>query len=70
MNVKNVNKKMLAGIMAVPFSFSVDGCDSNLSYLETSDGVYQLSNSIDFYEQKTCQIFEMKNATEKAKVKE
>lgn len=61
-NFKYINKKMLAGIMvgAITFSVAGCGCEAKPNYVETSKGVYELSNSIDFSELKDYQLVEMK----------
>ena len=62
LNFKYINKKMLAGIMvgAVAFSIAGCGCEAKSNYVEISEGVYELSNSIDFSELKDYQLVEMK----------
>ena len=61
-NFKYINKKMLAGILvgAITFSVAGCGCEAKPNYVETSKGVYELSNSIDFSELKDYQLVEMK----------
>lgn len=62
LKIQYINKKMLAGIMlgAVAFSIAGCGCEAKSNYVEISEGVYELSNSIYFDDLKTYQLVEMK----------